>query len=189
MISSEKDNYYKKLLKNRLSEKRYYHSLCVAKEAIKFAQENGADIDKCYIAGLLHDICKETDDEKNRQTVLNSTLNVCDIEKQTKPLWHAIAGAEYVKNQLGIIDSEIIGAIRYHTVGKKEMTMVEKIIMMADYVSVDRDYGGVCKLRELAHTDFKQAMSEAVGYSLKDLIDKKSLIPVSTVECYNDLTK
>lgn len=189
MIDKEKDEYYKKLLKSRMSEKRYYHSLCVAQEAVEFAKENGADVDKCYIAGLLHDICKETNDAQNKQTVLNSKLDVCEIEKNTKALWHAIAGGEYVKNELGIIDSEIIGAIRYHTVGKKGMTMIEKIIMMADYVSKDRDYEGVNTLRNLSHGNFKEAMKEAVSFSIKDLVDKKSLIPVSTIECYNELAK
>ena len=61
-----------------MSEKRYYHSLCVAQEAVEFAKENGADVDKCYIAGLLHDICKETNDAQNKQTVLNSKYFFCN---------------------------------------------------------------------------------------------------------------
>ena len=189
MISAEKDEFYKNLLKSKMSEKRYYHSLCVADEAVQFAKENGADVDKCYLAGLLHDICKEVNDAENEKTVLNSNLDVCYIEKKTQPLWHAIAGAEFVKNQLGINDSEIIGAIRYHTVGRKSMTMVEKIIFLADYVSKDRDYDGVKELRDFCHKDFKNGMRQAVSFSIKDLVDKNSLIPVSMIECYNDLAE
>lgn len=189
MISNEKDEFYKNVLKDRLSEKRYYHSLCVAEEATQFARENNANVDKCYIAGLLHDICKETDNTQNRQVVHGSKLDVCDIEKNTKQLWHAIAGAEYVKNELGINDREIILAIRYHTVGRKNMTMVEKIVFLADYVSKDRDYEGVTQLRELAHNNFNKAMKIAVAFSIKDLLQKQKQIPVSMIECYNEVVE
>lgn len=177
----------KKLLKSRLNESRFYHSLCVAKECREFAQENGQDEEKCYIAGLLHDICKNDSDEILKEYVKNSKLDVSDIEIESKPLWHAVAGAEYIQKELGVTDKEIIYAVRCHTVGRKNMSMVEKIVMMADYVSEDRDYDGVKKLNKLAHKDLHKALLEAVEYTINDLMNKGLRVNLCTVECYNDL--
>ena len=94
----------KSILKSRLNEKRYYHSLCVAKEAERLAEKYGGDAEKACLAGLLHDITKNAQDEEHLKIFREFGIILSDVEKNAKKLWHAMSGAEYVKHVLGISD-------------------------------------------------------------------------------------
>ena len=178
----------KELLKKRLSKKRFIHSLNVADSAMKLAESLGEDMDKAYIAGLLHDICKEDPPELQMRYMLKGDMCLSGAELSSKPLWHGPAGAYYIKTELGICDEEIVNAVRYHTVGRPGMSRFEEIIYIADLISDDRDYKDVDKMRELAFSDFQKAMYEAVCYSAASVIKKRSFIPASTIELYNQYT-
>ena len=89
---------YKKILKQRLNEKRYYHSLCVADEALRLAKKYGANPDKAYLAGLLHDITKNSSDQEHLKIFDSFGLILTDTEKTAKKLWHAISGAAYLEH-------------------------------------------------------------------------------------------
>ena len=102
---------YKAYLKEHLSKKRYTHSMNVANSAVELAKRYGADADKAYIAGLLHDVAKEIPALELAAIVSKSSLDVCDIEKKAVPLFHGIAGAELVQTLFDIHDPEIISAI------------------------------------------------------------------------------
>ena len=142
---------YKQLLKERLVEKRYHHSLCVADEAKRLAQKYGADVDKAYLAGLLHDITKNSDRNEHFGIICRYGISINDIEQRTEKLWHAISGSAYVKYILEINDEEIFDAIRYHTTAKENMLLLSKIIYLADFTSADRDYDDVDVLRALVN--------------------------------------
>lgn len=178
--------YYKAFLKNNLSKKRYTHSINVANSALKLAEQYDVDIDKAYIAGLLHDVCKEMPMDVQLSLINESKLNVCEIEKHTPQLFHAIAGAEFVNIEFEINDFEIINAIRYHTVACGNMSKLAQIIYLADLISEDRDYKDVKKMRKYAEQSLDKAMLEALIFSISDSIYKGNTIPVSTIECYND---
>lgn len=175
----------KDYLKENLSKKRCFHSMCVAKEAQKLAEIHGGDEEKCYLAGLVHDVAKEISTERQLELVNKSKLDVSEVERNAPPLYHAIAGAELLKELFGIDDDEIIGAVRYHTVGKRGMTRTEQIVYLADLVSEDRDYKDVKKMRKLARTDIEKAMYEALAFSICDSVGKGNAIPASTIEAYN----
>lgn len=175
----------KKLLKARLSQKRYNHSLNVAEESRKLAAKYGEDPDKAYFAGMLHDICKEIPGEEQKQMVLDSGFSVCREEIETHSLWHAIAGAVYIKREYGIEDIDIINAVRFHTVGRAGMTRLEEIVYIADLISADRDYKDVDKMRKLAYSDLDAAMLESFVFSVKSVIKKGGVIPPCTVDGYN----
>ncbi len=177
---------YKDYLKKNLSKKRYNHSINVAAEAVKLADKYDADRDKCYLAGLLHDIAKELDTQSQLSSVNNSQLDVCEIEKKSSPLYHAVAGAEMIQDLFGIKDNEIIRAIRYHTVARAQMSKTEQIIYLADLISVDRDYKDVKRMRKYAYQSLEKAMYEALKFSVGDSVKKGNTIPVSTVEAYNE---
>ena len=187
MISTELQEYYYSVLKERLSEKRYIHSLAVRDEAVKLAKKYKANIDKCYVAGLLHDVCKEIPFDEMQEMVLNYWQDVSEVELNEKSLWHAIAGASYVALTLKVTDKEVLSAIRFHTMGKRNMTQVEKIVFLADYISADREYEDVSRLRLLAYSDLNRAVMEAVGYTVSQLASENKIIPYSTYECYNQL--
>ncbi|MDE7365457.1 MAG: bis(5'-nucleosyl)-tetraphosphatase (symmetrical) YqeK [Ruminococcus sp.] len=175
----------KKYLKENLSQKRYQHSLNVASECRKLAEKYGEDPDKAYFAGLLHDVCKELSGEKQKALVLASGFAVCREELETRSLWHAIAGAYFVKNVFGVEDIDIINSIRFHTVGRAGMTRLEEIVYLADLISADRTYKDVDKMRKFVYNDLNEAMLEAFRFSIKSVIKKEGMIPLCTVEGYN----
>ncbi len=175
----------KAILQQRLNEKRYYHSLCVAKEAKCLAEKYGGDPDKAYLAGLLHDIMKNAPDEEHLQIFKEFGIILSDIEKDAKKLWHAMSGALYVKNILGINDLEIIDAIRYHTTAKADMSLLAKILYLADFTSKDRDYEDVDVIREYVDESLSKALVYALQYSITDLVNQGRAVHPDTVEAYN----
>lgn len=179
----------KKILKARLTAKRYTHSLNVADECRKLAEKYGEDPDKAYFAGLLHDICKELPEEEQKALVLESGYTVCREEMETRSLLHGIAGAYYVKKEFGVEDIDILNSIRFHTVGRAGMSRLEEIVYIGDLVSAERDYKDVDKMRKLAYTDLNTAMLEAFAFSMKSVIKKGGVIPICTVEGYNFYTR
>lgn len=175
----------KAILQKRLNEKRYYHSLCVADEAKRLAEKYGGDSDKAYLAGLLHDITKNAPDEEHLQIFKEFGIILNDIEKNAKKLWHAMSGAEYVKNILGINDPEIIDAIRYHTTAKADMSLLAEILYLADFTSKDRDYEDVDVIRAYVDESLCKAFVYALQYSITDLVNHGRAIHPDTVEAYN----
>ena len=179
----------KKLLKSMLSQKRYQHSLNVAAECRKLAEKYGEDPDKAYFAGLLHDICKELPAEEQKELVLKSGYAVCREELETRSLWHAIAGAYYVKSKFGVEDIDILDSIRFHTVGRAGMTRLEEIVYLGDLISAERDYKDVDKMRKITYISLDEAMLEAFSFSIKNQVKKNGVIPLCTVEGYNFYTR
>lgn len=179
----------KKYLKENLSQKRYTHSLNVAEECKKLAIKYGEDPDKAYFAGLLHDICKELPDDEQKKIVLDSNFSVCREELDTKSLWHAIAGAYFIKTYFGVEDIDILNSVRFHTVGRAGMTRLEEIVYIGDLISADRDYKDVDRIRKIAYTNLNLAMLEGFSYSMKSVIKKGGLVPICTAEGYNFYTR
>lgn len=188
VINMVYDN-YKELLKTRLTEKRYYHSLCVADEAKRLAEKYGANADKAYLAGLLHDITKNA--EKNEQLQMFKKFGIIpdDITANSHKLWHAVTGAAYIKNVLKINDEEIISAVRYHTTAKKYMNLLEKILYLADFTSLDRDYDDVEVMRKKVNESLNSAMKYALSYTVAELVEKQAQIHNDTFNAYNEIIK
>ncbi len=185
MSRYEEFDRFEELLKERLSKKRFTHSMNVAEECFKLAELHGADKRRAYLAGMLHDIMKEDLPERQKQYVMDSGLSPDPAEIASKSLWHGIAGAYFVRRDLGIEDEEIISAIRYHTVGCARMSTLEKIVYLGDMISEDRDYKGIDKMREYCRKDLDLAMSVALIYQIGNVCEKCSALPVSTFEAYN----
>ena len=174
------------ILDIRLSKKRCQHSLNVAEEAKKLAEHYGfSDPEKAYYTGLLHDICKEIPKEEQLEMVSASKMDVTDVELVTSPLYHAIAGAWYAEHVLNVHDSDILSAVRYHTVGRAGMSRLEEIIYIADLISADRSYKDVGKMRKIAYQSLEKAMLEALRFSVTDVVGKGSMLPKHTIEAYN----
>ncbi len=179
----------KKYLKEHLSQKRYTHSLNVAEECRKLAMKYGEEPDKAYFAGLLHDICKELRDEEQKKLVIESNFTVCREELETRSLWHAIAGAYFIKTQFSIEDIDILNSVRFHTVGRAGMTRLEEIVYLGDLISADRDYKDVDRMRKISYTSLNRAMLEAFAFSVKSVVKKGGLVPICTAEGYNFYTR
>lgn len=174
----------------KLSKKRYHHSLNVADEARKLSEYYGvSNPEKAYLAGLLHDICKEISFDEQLAMVRESDRNVCDVELITPPLYHAIAGAYYIEHSFSIYDDDFLNSIRYHTVGRAGMSRLEEIIYISDIISADRNYKDVNRMRKIAYQSLEKAMLEALRFSIMDIVNKGSLIPIHTAQAYNQYMK
>ena len=112
-------------------------------------------------------------------------FTVCREELETRSLWHAVAGAYFIKTEFRIEDIDILNAVRFHTVGRAGMSLLEEIVYMGDLISADRDYKDVDKIRKLAYTDLNAAMLEAFAFSIKSVVKKGGFIPPCTTEGYN----
>ena len=185
MITANKYDYkyYKDMLGKMLSPKRFNHSVNVADLAEDLAKHYGLDSEKAKIAGLLHDICKEMPIEENEKLVSESDKSrICSPK-----ILHGFSGSEYIKSKLGITDKEILNAVKYHTVGRKNMTNFEKIISISDYTSPERKWGDVSATRKLAYEDLDLALLKKFSTEIISCIHKGYQIAPDTVEAYNYL--
>ena len=183
---SEKYTEYKNILQERLTPKRYNHSLCVADEAVRLAKKYGGDCEKAYLAGLLHDITKNATQEEHLQIFSRFDIMLNDIEKNAEKLWHAISGAAYIENVLKIDDKEIITAVRYHTTARAGMTQLEKLLYLADFTSADRDYDDIDVMREKVEISQEAALDYALSYTINDLVSRGKPLHLDTVNAYNE---
>ncbi len=180
---------YEREVKKHLTPERFFHSQCVAKEAAKLAERYGTDVEKARFAGILHDIMKDTPKEEQLKIIEESGILLSKAEKLNPKLWHSLAGAAYAERVLGVTDPEILTAIRYHTSGRGGMSLPEKVLFVADYMSADRDYPGVENMREAAYRSLEEAIVKGVAWTLCDLTNQGRPIDPDSVYAYNDALK
>ena len=185
---SKKYSEYIQLLKEALSSKRFVHSMNVAQMCLRLARTHGADEEKAYLAGLLHDIKKEETPHAMKSLMVLSNMDIGEEELNSPPLWHGPAGAYYISAKLGITDSDILAAVRYHTAGNDNMTPLQKIVYLGDLVSEDRGYKDVEKYRKMSFDDLDNAMYHALRFSVGETLGKGGLIPACTWRAYNFYT-
>ncbi len=176
---------YKTAIRGLLGDKRYKHSLCVSRMAVHLAHRYGADEKRAETAGILHDIMKDLPREEQKKLLRKYELPLTEVEQNTPKLWHAILGAEYIRRELGVTDPEILEAVRYHTTGRENMTLLDKILFVADFISDDRDYPGVDEMRKAAKNSLEEAMIDGIAYTVKDLAEAKRPIHPDTIAAYN----
>ena len=175
------------IMKEKLKEKRFIHSLNVADAAKKLAERYGADTEKAYICGLLHDIEKNAPEDEQERYMNSLGEELPKVVKDNFKLWHAPAGAAFVRDELGIKDPEMISAIKDHTTAKAGMTMLEKIIYIADYISDERDYPGVDEMRKKAFEDINEAILTGTRFTLNELLAHDRIINQDTIDAYNEM--
>lgn len=178
---------YKDIIRPLMGDKRYNHSVNVSKEAVRLAKKYGADVEKAAIAGILHDVTKEFDEQKQLQIFDSGDIILTDVEKSTSKLWHAISGSVYVQTELGITDCDIINAIRYHTTGRANMSLLEKIIFLADFTSEERDYPDVEVIREKADKSLEEGMLYGIQFTLSVLLARQGCISEDALGAYNEI--
>ena len=149
-----------------LTEKRIAHVLGCENEAVSLANRWGEDPERAAVAGILHDITKKLNAEEQlklceKYGIINDAAEVANPK-----LLHAKTGAAFARELFGIED-DIYGAIRWHTTGKPDMTLLEKIIYLADFVEPTRNFPGVEELRELCFEDIDAAMAKGLEMSLE----------------------
>ena len=173
------------IIKGRLTEKRFIHSLNVADCAKELALKYGADPDKAYTAGLLHDSCKNLETETQLKYLLENKVSLSEYELSAPKLFHAICGTVFAEKEIGCTDKDILDAIRYHTTGRSNMSLLEKVVFIADFIGKERDYDGVEIMREKAFRSLDEAIVEGLSFTVIDLIKKERLVHPDTLGAYN----
>ena len=179
---------YDEYLKEHLSQKRYTHSKNVSDASVMLAKKFGyPDVEKARFAGLVHDICKEEPEDVQYTLMMQSAMDVCAEERSAFKVWHGIAGAELLRTKFGVMDMDVLSAVRYHTIARAGMSDLEKIVYLADMISVERDYPDVETMRKKALESLDEGMGYALKYSLMKLVRRDALIPHHTVEASNEI--
>ncbi len=165
------------LLKKHVKGEKFQHSLGVEQTALELAERYGASRDRAGLAGLLHDITKQMDNAK-----MAAAYGIISLSEKTL---HAPVAACWLKEQDIVTDGEVLTAIKYHTTGRADMTLLEKVIYMADYIEPGRDFEGVREVRRAAYEDIDRAMLMGITMSLEDILQRGTLIDPDSVAAYN----
>ena len=177
----------KELVRSRLSDKRYEHTLNVRKMAVKLAKCHDADEDRAALAALLHDAAKEISKDEMRAIMKAHPEYAEGGEKRPTPVWHGICAAILARTEWGVEDEAVLSAIACHTAGKPGMSKLDKILYLADMSSAERDWPGVNKLRKLERKDLDAAMLMALKQTNDFVLSQdKPLDPMSKA-AYDDI--
>lgn len=172
MFSERSLAFYTIEAKKTLSEKRFSHSVSVAKKAYELAKIYGENENKAFAAGILHDITKEYSDEKQLKFLEQNGIMLSREQMESPKVLHSYGGAVYAKSTFGIEEDNFFNAIFYHTTGRENMSTLEKIIYISDMIADDRDYEGVNVLRDLAKKDLDAAVLKGLECSIKFVEEK-----------------
>ena len=182
MLSIEEIKLY---LKANLEEKRYIHISGVADTAKKLAKLNGVSEEKAEIAGLAHDIAKNLSKVKMKEIIKENNIVLSDVEENNENLWHSIIGPIEANNKFEIDDEEILDAIRWHTTGKENMSILTKIIYIADMIEPSRKFEGVDNIRKVTFEDLDMGVYYGLTHSIEFLLVKNLLIDENSMRARN----
>ena len=171
-------------VKEQVSEKRFKHILGVEQAALELARANDYELEKASVAALVHDYAKERSDSEFKALIVQTGLEQ-DLLNWNNFIWHGVVGAEIIKKELKITDEEILNAVRRHTVGAKEMTMLDQIVYVADYIEPGRDFPGVDQARQLAAESLRAAVEFETRHTLLYLMNNNKTIYPAAILTYN----
>jgi len=180
----------KKWLKEILNEERYLHSLGAEEKARELAERFGADVDKAAFAALIHDNAKCFSVAELKQIIKENNIPVSELELKSYKTLHSPVGAFIAQKELNIEDKDILNAIRFHTVGRIDMGLIEKIVFLADKIEENtRNKDFIDKInRILDETEnLDEAVLECYDATIRSLLDRKMIINPQTIDVYNSL--
>ena len=167
-----------------LPEKRLKHCLGVEQTAIELAERFGVDREKAGLAGLLHDYAKKLSDEE-----FLALIDKYDLAPKLKDwgnnVWHGLVGVYKIREDLGLSDPEILRSIEIHTVGSAQMSDLDKVVYVADYIEPNRDFPGVEEAREIACISLNRAVDYETAHTVEYLAHQGLPIFPQTLETYN----
>lgn len=178
-----------KWLKENLNEERYFHTLGTAECAKGLAEKYNLDCEKAYLAGLLHDCAKCFSNEKLLD-IIHKNLDVEKCEMLNYKTLHAPVSAYIAQKEFNVTDREILSAIRWHTLGKLEMSDFEKIIFLADKIEPntrDKEYSDKIRLLLDEENGLNKALLKCYKETIKSLVKRDLKICIITIEIYNKL--
>ncbi len=178
-----------KIVKGTLSDKRFYHSVCVMNKCAELAKKYNIDVETAKKVGLAHDIAKEMTTEEKLAYISANNIKVEDIEVNNPGLLHAIIGADIVKKQFGFSE-EMCNAIKYHSTAKEDMTLLEKIVYISDWCGDDRTFEEAKNIRNiLVESDIDSAILYSFDVIIKEQLENRTEIHLNTIKARNFLLR
>lgn len=174
-------------LQVNLSEKRLRHSISVSETAVALATKHGEDIEKSRIAGLVHDCAKNMKSSELIKMASEHGIYIDEVSQHNPSILHGLVGSIIAREVMGICDQDILSAITYHTTGREGMSLLEKIIYIADYIEPLRKISGIEELRSLSYVDLDKAVIKSLENSIEYVISKNELLQLDTVGARNYL--
>lgn len=178
-----------KYLEGSISEKRYIHSRNVSSTAARLAEIYGCDVLKAVIAGLVHDCARELDRPQLLDCLAEEGIVADEMTLGIKELLHGPAAVHICRKVFDIEDEEILSAVRYHTTGRENMSLLEKVIYLSDFIEPSRSFAGVEELRGLALENLDKALLVASNSAILYIVSKNGLIHMDTILSRNYLLK
>ena len=177
----------KKKLRQTLDPERYEHSLSTAQTARQYAKLMKTDENRAFVAGLVHDCAKYLSPEKLLSEANRYNLVVDEIQKKSPHLLHAPLSAVYAQKFYEINDEGILTAVAFHTTGRADMSLLEKVVFTADLLEPLREYDDVDDIRKIAEKDFDMAVLLTLEAVIRSILRKKQLIHPDTIFAYNSM--
>lgn len=175
----------KKDLKREMDDSRFEHTLGVMYTCSALAMRYGYDLDKAMLAGLMHDCAKCMPNAKKLKMAEKNHLEISDLERKNPFMLHAKLGALLAKKKYDIEDEEILNAIRWHTTGRPNMTLLDKIVYVADYIEPKRDKApNLPVIRQMAFVDLDRALLKILEDTLGYLGDSEENVDSMTRKTY-----
>lgn len=180
-------------LKKNLKESRLRHSISVSETAIELATIYGQNIEKARIAGLVHDCAKNLADDQLIKIATEHKIELDEVSKQSPQIIHGLVGSIIARDLMKIYDEDILNAINYHTTGRKNMSILEKIIFISDYIEPLRKFSGIEEeksleeLRILSRVNLDAAVIMSLENTIKYVIRQKQLLHIDTINARNYL--
>lgn len=170
-----------------LKAKRVPHVLGVEEEAVRLAEKYGADVEKARVAALLHDCTKRLEPEEHYALCERYGVTLDPVERSAPKLLHAKTGAALARAVFGV-DDAVYNAVLYHTTGRADMTMLEKVIYLADYIEPNRDFDGVDELRAAVYEDIDKGLALGLRMSIEEIEERGGAVHGHTREAYEFIT-
>lgn len=170
--------------KSMMDQKRFEHCIGVSQTSRKLAHLNDYDEDKAALAGFIHDYAKQIPNEEFINVIKKENFDP-DLLNYNRAIWHGIVGTYFIKRDLKIEDKEILTAIYRHTTADNEMTTLDKIVFVADFIEPHRTFPGVEEARKVAFNNLDEGVGFELAHTLDFLIKNRQKIYPKTLKAYN----
>ena len=171
-------------VKNILSEKRFKHSEGVVQRALEYAQIYGVDSEVVKLVAIAHDIAKELTKDQEKEHINKYNIVLDEVEAVNHNLLHAKIGACICKEKYAFTE-DMVNAIRFHTTGRPNMSLLEKIIYLADATDPGRRYNSIDYYVGLVRDNIDKGMCEVTKWVINHLLENNKVIHLDSVRCYN----
>lgn len=174
-------------IRHLLPEKRYKHCLNVEAEAVKLARIYGCDVEKARIAAIAHDYAKAYSGKDIITKAQDLRMDIDELQYNSPGLLHGPVAAQLIADKYNMNDQEVLNSISYHTTGRVGMTLLEKIIFIADLIEPGRNFEGIAAIREMSLKDMDRALLLACNFTLVYITQCNYLIHPLTIQFRNSL--